>query len=340
MDPIILLIIGITLLLVIGVVIFVFTRGGGSGSDDKSTRDRLDRFVTDMDGDGKKKKKKTSDEKSPSKLTQNIDEAIENKGFTRGIRVKLAQANLKITPTEYIMLIIISMVVTAALAFILFHRSLPLALGGAVLGFFLPRFYLGMRKSKRLKEFDGQLGDTITLIANGLRSGYSILQAMESVGEEMPPPISEEFRRVVREVQLGVSNERAMNNMVQRIPSEDLDLMITAINVQHEVGGNLAEILEIIGFVIRERVRIQGEIKTLTAQGMISGYVLSFMPIILGLLLFAMNPEYMGRMILACTPDMPAAKCTQPCGWIMIGVGLFLIFLGFTAIMKIVKIEV
>ncbi len=336
MDPVILLIIGITLLLVIGVVIFAFTRGG----DDQSTQDRLERFVTDMDGDSKKKKKKkkASAEKAPSKLTQNIDEAIEGKGFTRGIRVKLAQANLKITPTEYIMLTIISIVATAALAFILFHRSLPLTLGGAVLGFFLPRFYLGMRKSKRLKEFNGQLGDTITLIANGLRSGYSILQAMESVAEEMPPPISEEFQRVVREVQLGVSNERAMNNMVKRIPSDDLDLMITAINVQHEVGGNLAEILEIIGFVIRERVRIQGEIKTLTAQGMISGYVLSFMPLILGLILFAMNPKYMGRMIYACPPDIVCK--TQPCGWIMIGVGLLLIGLGFAAIMKIVKIEV
>jgi len=329
MDPVILLVIGIALVLVIGVIIFAFTRGGGG---DKVTQDRLDQF-TDLDGTSDKKKKKKEDsEKTPSKLTQNIDEAIEGKGFVQKIRVQLAQANLKITPTEYIMVIFISIVLTAALAFILFHRSLPLALGGAALGFFLPKFYLGMRKGKRLKEFNHQLGDTITLIANGLRSGYSILQAMESVGTEMPAPISEEFARVVREVQLGVSNERAMNNMVRRIPSDDLDLMITAINVQHEVGGNLAEILEIIGFVIRERVRIQGEIKTLTAQGMISGYVLSFMPIILGLILFAMNQEYVGRMVYA--------NDTQPCGWIMISVGLILIGLGFTAIMKIVKIEV
>jgi tight adherence protein B len=183
-----------------------------------------------------------------------------------------------------------------------------------------------------LKAFNDQLGDTITLMANGLRSGYSLLMAMEAVGSEMPSPISEEFSRVVREVSLGVPTDRAMNNLHRRIPSDDLELMITAININHEVGGNLSEILEIIGGVIRERVRIQGEIKTLTAQGMMSGYVISFLPIVLGLLLFAMNQEYLGRMIF------PGE--TQPCGWIMVGVGLIMIGLGFAAIMKVVKIEV
>ncbi|RME42981.1 MAG: secretion system protein, partial [Caldilineae bacterium] len=219
----------------------------------------------------------------------------------------------------------------------LIYKNLPLTLGGAVLGFFLPRFYLGMRKRKRLKLFHDQLGDTINLMANGLRAGYSILQAMESVADEMPDPIAEEFKRVVREIQLGVPTEQAMNNMARRVPSDDLDLMITAINVQHEVGGNLAEILEVIGFVIRERVRIAGEIKTLTAQGMLSGYVISFLPIVLGLILFAMNQEYLGRMIFPCE-ETPCK--TQPCGWIMTGVALGMIAIGFFAIQKIVRIEV
>jgi tight adherence protein B len=333
MNPILLIGLGIVLLLGIGVVVFAVTRGGG-GSD-KATQDRLDQFVVGIDGTEEKKGEKKED-RGPSKLTQNIDEAIEGRGFSQKIQTQLAQANLKMTSTEYLMLLFICIVAAAGLAFLI-YRNLPLALAGGVVGFFLPRFYLGMRKRKRLSMFDNQLGDTITLMANGLRSGYSILQAMESVSREMPDPIAEEFKRVVREIQLGVPNEQAMNNMVRRIPSADLDLMITAINVQHEVGGNLAEILEVISHVIRERVRIAGEIKTLTAQGMMSGYIISLLPIILGLILFAMNQEYLGRMIFPCESD-PCV--TQPCGWIMTGVALGMIAIGFFAIQKIVRIEV
>jgi tight adherence protein B len=171
-------------------------------------------------------------------------------------------------------------------------------------------------------------GDAINLLANGLRSGYSLLQAMDALAREMPPPIADEFRRVVREIGLGLSNERAMNNMLRRIPSDDLDLMITAINVQHEVGGNLAEILEVISHTIRERIRIKGEIRVLTSQQMLSGYVISFLPIGLGFILYAMNPDYMGAMF------------QEPCGWAMIAVGVISTTIGFIAIRKIVNIEV
>jgi len=151
---------------------------------------------------------------------------------------------------------------------------------------------------------------------------------METVAKELPPPISVEFTRVVREIGLGLSNEQAMNNMLRRIQSDDLDLMITAINVQHEVGGNLSEILETIGHTIRERVRIKGEIRVLTAQGMISGYIISFLPVGLGLLLYLMNPNYMGAMF------------KELCGWIMVAVAVTGIITGFIAIQKIVRIEV
>lgn len=332
MNPI-LIGLGILLLVAIGIVIFGFSRANDS---DKTTQNRLNQFaggaetVSEIEPD---------EDKRSSILTRNIDDAIESRGLMQGIQTQLAQANMRITPAEYLMITFISILVTGALAFLI-YGNFPLALAGAFLGYFLPRFYLGSRKRKRLKMFNNQLGDAINLMANGLRSGYSILQAMDSVGSEMPDPISEEFRRVVREVQLGVSNERAMNNMVRRIPSDDLDLMVTAINIQHEVGGNLAEILEVISFVIRERVRISGEIKTLTAQGMMGGYVISFLPIILSLILYAMNKEYMGRMFLAC-PTGSATSCpTQPCGWIMAGAALFLIAIGFTAIQKIVRIDI
>lgn len=307
-------------------------------SGDKVAQSRLDEFVGGVDAN--ESAPKAQAEKTPSKLTKNIDKAIEKKGFTKNIQIMLSQADLQITPTEYLMLVFISVVGIAALSFFI-YRNIVLSLAGGVFGFFLPRIMVGRRKSQRLKMFNDQLGDTITLLANGLRSGYSIVQAMESVGSEMPDPIAAEFQRLVREIQLGVSSEQAMNNMARRIPSEDLELMVTAINVQSEVGGNLSEILEIIGFVIRERVRIQGEIKTLTAQGMMSGWVISLLPIILGLVLFAMNQEYIGRMVFSCPPPGGPIDCpTQPCGWIMLGTALFIVVLGFIAIQKIVKIEV
>jgi tight adherence protein B len=176
-------------------------------------------------------------------------------------------------------------------------------------------------------------------MANGLRAGYSLLQAMDAVAREMPSPMSVEFRRVVQEIGLGIEQDRAFNNLVRRVPSDDLDLMITAISVQSEVGGNLAEILEIIGFVIRERVRIKGEIQVLTAQGQISGYVITFLPIVLGFILYAMNPEYIGRMIFSCEAR-GLEQCSQPCGWIMIGTGILSMAVGYYAIQKIIDIDV
>ena len=330
MSPIVFVLGGLLLIGIIAIVIAI-VRGGDSG--DKATKDRLDRFVSDFEKvDTVSQSADDGQQKSSSRIAKNIDERLEGRGFAQKISTDLAQSNLKITVTEYILVVIISIVGSAAIFFFLYGQNPVMTLVGGVVGFFLPRFYMGFRKSRRLKTFNDQLGDTITLMANGLRSGYSLLMAMESVGTEMPDPISEEFNRVVREISLGVSNERAMNNMVRRIPSDDLELMITAINVQNEVGGNLAEILEIIGHVIRERVRIAGEIKTLTAQGMMSGYIISFLPVALGLILFAMNQEYLGRMIF------PGE--TQPCGWIMLGIGGIMIGLGFTAIMKIVRIEI
>ena len=332
MTPII-IVLGILLLIGLGMLGFALLNRSDS---DKTTQDRLSQFggeLGQLDQPDKEKEDKRSS------FTKPIDEAIEARGLFQNIQIELAQANLKITATEYMLLVFISILSVGALAFLI-YRTLPLTLVAAIGGFFLPRFYLGSRKRKRLKEFNDQLGDSINLMANGLRSGYSILQAMDSVGNEMPDPIAEEFQRVVREVQLGVSNERAMNNMVRRIPSDDLDLMVTAINIQHEVGGNLAEILEVIAFVIRERVRIAGEIKTLTAQGMLSGYIISLLPIVLSFLLYAMNHEYIGRLFLPCDGPTATACATQPCGWIMTGIGLFLIVIGFIAIQKVVRIEI
>ena len=144
--------------------------------------------------------------------------------------------------------------------------------------------------------FNKQLPDTITLIANALRAGSSFLQAIELVVRESRPPISVEFGRVIREVNLGLPFEDALENMVRRVRSDDLELMATAISIQHNVGGNLAEILDSIAFTIRERIRIKGEIRTLTAQQRLSGYVVAFLPISLAGFLFVAAPGFMAPM--------------------------------------------
>src|SRR5204863_7639248 len=134
---------------------------------------------------------------------------------------------------------------------------------------------------QRLRTFNGQLADTLMLMSNSLRAGYSLLHAMETVSREAPQPSAEEFGRVVREVGLGLGPEEALTNLHRRLPSDDLDLMVTAINVQHEVGGNLAKIFDTLAETIRERQRIHGEIQTLTAQQRMGGNVIALLPIAL-----------------------------------------------------------
>lgn len=268
-----------------------------------------------------------AEDRAFKRMAEGLDKAMSKRGVGGGIALDLARADLKLTVTEYIILNVLSVIGVAALMVILF-RDLPWALPGAVLGFFVPRWWVKIVQKRRLNAFNDQLSDALNLLVNGLRSGYSMLQAMEAVSKELPPPISTEFARVVQEVALGLSYEQALDNMVRRIRSDDLDLMVTAINVQHEVGGNLAEILDTISYTIRERVRIHGEIRILTSQAMLSGYVVGFLPVAITLILFLINREYIMRMFQSA------------CGWVMVAVVVIIVSAGFFAVHKIVSIDV
>ena len=208
---------------------------------------------------------------------------------------------------------------------------------GAVVGFFLPRFYVKRQQAARIRKFDDQLGDMLNLMVNGLRAGYSIMQAMEAISRELPAPISDEFHRVVQEMQIGIPMEKALDNLFRRIPSDDLDFVITAINVQREVGGNLSEILDTISFTIRERVRIKGEIRVMTASVRSSGVILSLIPVFLALALWFISPEYIGTFF-APTDFLGLG---QPwCGILSVTVIVGLILSGYFVMMKIADIEV
>ena len=222
---------------------------------------------------------------------------------------------------------VILVVLAGGLTYFL-RRDIIITAGACLAGFFAPRFYLGMVRKRRLKSFNNQLADTINLMVNGIRAGYSVLQAMEAVSREMGPPIATEFERVVQEVQLGLTMEHSLSNMLRRVPSDDLDMMITAINVQREVGGNLAEVLDSISHTIRERIRIKGDIQALTAYGRGAGNLLSAVPVILSVIIYLINPDFMSLLFV------------HPCGWVMLGVAVLGIISGYLIIRKIVNIEV
>lgn len=271
------------------------------------------------------------------KVADRIDRTMVNRGFFPKIKGRLAKADLKLRVSEYLLLMALSAAGFGVAAFFLTSSNPIIGVVGVVFGFFVPGMYVNFAARKRMRAFDNQLSDTLNLWVNALRSGYSILQGMEAIATELPKPVSVEFERVVQEVRLGLSVPQALNNMLRRVPSEDLDLVITAVMIQREVGGNLAEVLDTISFTIRERVRIKGEIRTLTAQGRLSGWIISFLPLALGFILFIINPEYMSQLWIR---EEPIILDFLPCGWIVIGVGLIMMFVGMVAIQKIVDIEV
>jgi tight adherence protein B len=259
------------------------------------------------------------------------DDAANTRSFTITLARDLARADLKITVGEF-------MVITVVLASVGALLGFAMPIGGHILlgvillaaGIYAPRFYVTRRKRKRQALFNQQLADVITLMSGSLKSGYALLQAMELVAREAPQPIAGEFDRVVREVGLGLSPEEALANLVERMQSEDLELLVTAINVQREVGGNLVEVLDTISGTIRDRVKLLGEVRVLTAQQQYSGYIIALLPVALALLLAVINPSYMLGVFTE----------TTWCGWTMLGCSSVMILTGFILIRQIVAIRV
>ena len=304
--------------------------GGGGG---ESVETRMARYAGPGSGqiaadaaDKNKKKARRRRERKEIDPFATLSADVEDKRFATKVQRDLARANLKLRVAEYYYIRIGSSLALGVLLFV--FRDPVSGIIGFFLGYMLPRFWVGRRIGGRLSSFNKQLPDTITLLSNSLRAGSSFLQSIELVSREGGPPMSEEMGRVVREVNLGLGMEEALHNLVRRIKSDDLDLMVTAIGIQQQVGGNLAEILDTIAFTIRERVRIKGEINTLTAQGRVSGYLVAFLPIGLGAALNVINPAFMEPLF------------TQTIGRILIGVGVVMMTIGFLAIRKITDIKV
>lgn len=315
-----------TLILIGGVVILVLLIVGvivSVTSERSLVEDRLGRY---LEGE----KPETSAEADRSAVTDWVNRQVATSSMGDRIARELARADLKFKVAEYFALIFISTIGVGFIAWLLQPTSFISGIIGAVIGFFLPRFYVKRQQAQRLNRFNDQLSDMLNLMVNGLRAGYSTMQALEAVSRELPSPISDEFRRVVQEMQIGIPMEKSLENLLRRIPSEDLDFVVTAINVQREVGGNLSEILDTISFTIRERVRIKGEIRVMTAQVRTSGTVLALIPVFLTVALWFVSPDYL----------MSFFDRGPLCGGIAVGSIVLMIALGYFVMMKIADIEV
>jgi tight adherence protein B len=306
----------VIILLIIGMVVT-------TSREQTLVEERLNQYLGDQVTTVEREAQRTA-------ITDWVSKRVERTSFGDKISQDLARADMKLKVSEYIALIIIAIVLVGGLSWLIGGRNIISFLIGSVIGFIAPGFYVRQQQSRRLTKFNEQLADMLNLMVNGLRAGYSTLQAMEAISKELPPPICDEFRRVVQEMQIGIPMEGALANLLRRIPSDDLDFVVTAINVQREVGGNLSEILETISFTIRERVKIKGDIRVITSQVRASGTILSLIPIFLTIVLWFLNPQYLMSFMDA------GPLCAAGAALLVI----ILISLGFFIMMKIADIEV
>lgn len=313
--------------LLIGLAMMALFWGLGQNlQESESVKQRLDvisptSMFSELDARPKKTKRK-----GLGIFSGLFNHTVSEHSLTMTMATDLARANMSFTVNEWLMVRATCIALPALLLLLILKQPLFAMLGG-ILGFFAPNLYLGQRQKQRLVAFQNQLPDLLTLLIGSLRSGYGMTIAMDTVAKNMPPPASEEFARVVREIGLGVTSAQALNNLVRRIHSDDLDLMVTAIAIQHEVGGNLANILETISDTIRERIRLQGQLRALTSQPNMTRYILTALPLGLGGIIFLMNRTYMLGLFL------PGPTLAIP-----IGAGVLLV-MGYLVMGKLGKIE-
>lgn len=292
---------------------------------------RLKTYTTEEKEDIRTHSPLKADERSVRLSLKEMGKFLSRVDRLKGVREHfdslLMKSGILLRGEEFIVILIIASITIAALGLFLF-QSILAAFVGLFLGIYAPVLYLMYKKKQRQKLFNEQLSEVLTTMSNALKSGHSLLKALEIVAKDSPDPAAKEISNTVKEMQLGISTEEALKNLNSRIESRDLELMITAILIQRQVGGNLAEVLDSIADTIRDRLRIEGEIKTLTAQGRLSGIIISLLPVGLGVFFYVVNPEYIMELFL------------DPRGILMLVVAAVGQFMGIIFIRKIVNIDV
>lgn len=239
----------------------------------------------------------------------------------------LERAGLTLNVKEYfIVRLVVGLVLAAIVAIVV--PFLILAIPALALGFFVVGFWIKMRIGSRKKKLEHQLVELLQMMSSGLRAGFGFSQAMESASNQIPDPLQTEIKRALRDISVGATVEQSLEALNIRVGSSDFDIVITAILIQRQVGGNLAEILENVAHTMRERERIRGEIQTLTSQQRLTGYVIGGIPVGLFVVFMFVNPEFTKLLF------------TDPFGRLLLGGAMVMEFMGFMVIRKIVNIEV
>ena len=247
------------------------------------------------------------------------------------LALQLERADMKLTASEFVALRIFLGLFGLGLPVLLLGATpvgILIALVGALIGYMLPKLYLAHGKSKRVSKLDSQLPETLTMLANALKSGFGLMQSMDLVARELEHPIATDIRRMLQEINVGAATDEALQNLAKRAGSSDLDIVVTAMLIQQSTGGNLAEILETVGHTMRERIRIRGEIKTLTTQQVMTGFIIGMLPVFLALAISVLNPEYISLLF------------TRTAGQVMIAGAVMMEMFGMFVIKRILAIEV
>jgi tight adherence protein B len=255
-----------------------------------------------------------------------LKKSLKSKLGSRELSNYLAMSGVKLSASECIIswaaiTILPILLVTFAGGNILTAAAL------GIIGFILPPFLISRSRKKRQEEFNKQLVEALAIMKNAIKSGFSFQQAMESIANEMQPPISTEFKKVLREVNYGISLEEALKHMVDRVKNPDLDLLVSAVLTATQVGGNLSEVLEVISETVKDRIRIKASIRVMTASGRFSGIIIGLLPIFIILVLMIINPEYFTSFFESLI------------GKIMLAVSAIMEVTGFLVINKIVNIK-
>jgi tight adherence protein B len=251
---------------------------------------------------------------------------------------RLSKASLLYRPKEFFMLSLGTAFTMILIVFILFSGKYQgmykgfglvfMVLFTGAIGFIIPNLYLSFRINNLKNRLSRQVGDMILLLSNYLRAGHSFIRSMELVGWELQSPLSDELKIFTKDMNLGASFTEALDDLENRTKDEDLGLVITAIQINHQIGGNLSEILDNISFTIRERLKLKGEIKTLTAQGRMTAIVICLLPVGVALVISLLNPEFMSLLY------------TNPIGQGMLILAIMMELVGIFIIRKIIEIEV
>jgi tight adherence protein B len=313
----------------IGVAVLMFFVGLGRAVDTSDT-DRLEEYLNDRTtmGSGPVARRTGGGlSSSAGEMAQGIDKILRSISVGDRLDRMLRSADLQMTILEYLLVWLLCVVVSVAVGYAISRSWLPAVLVG-ILGAMLPYAVLRYRMSKRVRAFNNQLPNVLLQLSGSMRAGYGLLQAIDFVAHEMPAPAGREFATVVRDVKLGRAMMSALEDMLERVESEDLRLVILSMRIQAETGGNLAEILDTVSETIRERVRIKGELRALTGQQRLAGYILAALPVIVFLILMLLNPTYEARLF-----------APGPTLCIPIGAAVSMLA-GFLVIRRVIALEV